>query len=61
LPGGRSVPDASAGYGTPVGVPNPTSRSASYCSRGVRRLENFTIPMLLENRITSRSDSDAAL
>ena len=46
--GGRSVPAASTGYGTPVGVPNPKSRSASYSSRAENRSANCTIPMLLE-------------
>ncbi len=59
--GGRSVPAASEGYCTPVGVPKPKSRSVSYCSAGVSRCANFTMPMLLDQRMTSASESAAAL
>ena len=39
----------------PVVEPNPTSRSASYSSAGARRCANWTIPTLLDHRMTSRS------
>ena len=59
--GSRNVPAASAGSGTPSGMPNPRSRKVSYFCRGVSRWPNWTMPMLLENLITSASESSAAL
>ncbi len=55
--GFRSRPGDSPASSMPVCVPKPKSRSAWNCSGGVRRVLNLAMPMLLETRMTSASDS----
>ena len=42
-PASGAAPRDSEGNSTPVGLPNPKSRSASNCSAGVSRWENFAM------------------
>jgi hypothetical protein len=46
--GSASRPRDSDGNSAPVGVPNPKSRSVSYCCSGVSRRLIFAFAMLLE-------------
>ena len=60
LAGAGRRPGDSTGYGSPAFEPKPASCSRPYSSRRVRRVPKRTMPTLLENLMTSRSESALA-